>query len=100
MFKSRPLISQIGVRNFTTPKKKNKQSLVNFVYFHKKRISVGVGFCAGYALLCKSTISHKNEAIRLGIAGSLANCFCECAFHIIDTVNIRAKVDVGPKSTY
>ena len=33
----------------------------------------------------------------MGIAGSLANMICECAFHIIDTINIRSKIPEGIK---
>mmetsp|Transcript_15708 Transcript_15708/g.24118 ORF Transcript_15708/g.24118 Transcript_15708/m.24118 type:complete len:132 (+) Transcript_15708:353-748(+) len=31
----------------------------------------------------------------MGMAGSLANLIVECAFHIVDTVNIRSKVSQG-----
>ena len=88
------------LRRFSTKPKPTRQSLGNFVYFHKKRIGIGLTFCGAYGLLCKYTTNHYSEAVRLGMAGSLANCACECVFHIIDTVNIRAKVDSGSKSTY
>ena len=42
--------------------------------------------------MCKKTMTHPSEAVRIGIAGSIANCVCECVFHIVDTVNIRSKV--------
>jgi len=70
----------------------------NLVYFHKKRIIIGLGFCTAYGLICRSTTNHPSEAIRLGIAGSIATMICECGFHIVDTVNIRSKVVDGGSS--
>ena len=70
----------------------------NILYFHKKRILIGLGFCTAYGLLCKKTTNHPSEAVRLGIAGSIGNMICECGFHIIDTVNIRSKVVDGKSS--
>ena len=71
---------------------KKNQDFVNLMYFHKRRIIVGGLFCTAYGALCYSTMTHSKEAVRLGIAGSIANCICECAFHLIDTLNIRSKV--------
>jgi hypothetical protein len=71
---------------------KKNQDFLNIMYFHKRRIIVGGLFCAAYGTLCYNTTSHRLEAVRLGIAGSMANCICECAFHLIDTLNIRSKV--------
>ena len=51
----------------------------------------------GYGATCVATKNHHLEPIRLGIAGSLANLICECFFHIIDTVNIRAKAGTDIK---
>ena len=53
---------------------------------------VGSVFCGAYGLLCYKSKSHPSEAIRLGIAGSIATSVCECAFHLVDTLNIRSKV--------
>lgn len=66
-------------------------NLANLLYFHKKRIAVSIGFSLTYYGLLRSTVEHPWEAVRLGVAGSLANCCCECAFHLIDTINIRSK---------
>lgn len=68
------------------------KNMHNFIYFHKKRIIIGLGFCTTYGLICRSATNHPNEVIRLGIAGSIANMICECGFHVVDTVNIRSKV--------
>ena len=38
--------------------------------------------------------------LRMAMAGSLSNTLCECAFHFFDTVNIRAKANTKPISTY
>lgn len=69
------------------------------LYFHKKRIGVSIIFSGTYYMLLKSTVEHPWEAIRLGVAGSLANCCCECGFHLVDTINIRSKVTAEEKST-
>ena len=53
---------------------------------------VGLGFIGLYFQLCKNTINHKSQSVRLAVAGSLANMLCEVPFHIIDTINVRAKV--------
>jgi hypothetical protein len=53
---------------------------------------VGLGFIGLYSLVCKKSINHKSQSVRLAVAGSLANMLCEVAFHIIDTLNVRAKV--------
>jgi len=67
-------------------------NIVNIIYWNKKRIIVGGLFCTGFGLLCKKGTNYPNEAIRLGFAGAIANCICECGFHFIDTINIRMKV--------
>jgi len=66
---------------------------------------VGSIFCGGFGIFCKKNTNHPSEAVRLGIAGAIANCICECGFHFVDTINIRMKVisdSGGPtqKSTY
>lgn len=53
---------------------------------------VGSAFCGAYGYVCYNTKNHQSEAIRLGIAGSIATMVCECAFHLVDTLNIRSKV--------
>jgi len=58
---------------------------------------VGAGFCTSYYWICKIGTTLPWETVRLGIAGSLANMICECAFHIIDTINIRSKIPEGIK---
>lgn len=44
-----------------------------------------------YGGLAYSAVNWKNEILRMGIAGSLANLCVETTFHFIDTVNIRTK---------
>ena len=80
-------------------------NLVNLVYWNKKRILVGGIFCTSFGYVCKKNTNNPNEAIRLGFAGAIANCICECGFHFIDTLNIRMKVvqesgETTSKSTY
>jgi hypothetical protein len=65
----------------------------NLVYLHKRRIAFSIGFGASYGLLCTKATNYKNDTLRLAVAGSLANCVCESAFHIVDTVNVKAKVE-------
>jgi hypothetical protein len=72
--------------------KKTNQDFLNLIYFHKRRFIIGSVFCGCYGYLCLNTKHHPWEAVRLGIAGSVANCVCECAFHLVDTLNIRSKV--------
>ena len=66
-------------------------NLANLLYFHKKRIAVSFGFSVAYYAVLRSTVEHPHEAVRLGVAGSIANCCCECACHLVDTINIRSK---------
>jgi hypothetical protein len=73
---------------------------LNFIYFHRRRIAVTAGFCGAYGMTCHSAIKWKNDVLRLGIAGSLATVFIEAAFHMVDTVNIRAKSQAKQISTF
>ena len=66
-------------------------NLANLLYFHKKRIAVSFGFSLAYYAVLRNTVEHPMEAVRLGVAGSVANCICECSFHLVDTINIRSK---------
>lgn len=59
---------------------------------------VGAIFCSGYSLVCCRAKSQESEALRLGIAGSLANMLCETNFHVIDTINTRMKVRSGDQN--
>lgn len=52
-------------------------------------------FCSGYLAACYKAKSIESEALRLGIAGSVACMLCESSFHVIDTVNTRMKVYSG-----
>ena len=77
--------------------------MFDFLYMHRRRIFVTLGFVCCYAGVCRRLRHSKIETVRLGIAGSLATMMCDCGFHIIDTVNIRAKVadgTVAKKSTF
>ena len=76
-------------RNFFNANPKN---ILNLLYFHKRRLAVMSLFTMGYYGICYTNTGHASEAVRLGIAGSIANLICECGFHIIDTINIRSKV--------
>ena len=67
----------------------------NILYFHKRRIFIAIGFCTGYGLLCWDSTKYESETFRLGVAGSLAMLICECAFHLVDTVNIKMKTAEG-----
>jgi hypothetical protein len=55
-------------------------------------VLVAAGFSSVYGVACYKGIDAKNEAIRMGIAGSLSNVIIESSFHFVDTVNVRAKV--------
>ena len=65
--------------------------LHNQLYFQRRRILVSGAFCGAYAYTCYDALSWKNEVLRMGVAGSLANIAVETSFHFIDTVNIRSK---------
>jgi hypothetical protein len=66
---------------------------LNFMYFHRRRITVAGGFCSAYGYLSYKAMSPKcNEIVRLGVAASLAHVIIEALFHFADTVNVRAKV--------
>ena len=67
--------------------------MANLLIAHKKRIFIGLGFLSTYGIYCKATIKHPSEAIRLGAVGSIVNVICETGFHIVDTVNIKSKVN-------
>ena len=70
----------------------NAKKALNFAYFHRRRIFVAGAFCSTYAYLCKKSVNHPNELIRMGIAGSFAHVTVEVLFHFVDTVNVRAKL--------
>jgi hypothetical protein len=74
---------------------KKGTNLFDFLYLHRRRIFVTAGFLCCYAGVCRRLRHSKIETVRLGIAGSLTTMICDCGFHIIDTVNIRAKVAEG-----
>lgn len=67
--------------------------MFNFAHFHRRRIYVGGAFIGAYGLLCNRAITFENDILRMGIAGSLANVIVEAAFHFVDTVNVRSKVN-------
>ena len=77
----------------------NIRRLLNVLHFHRKQALIAVTFCGGYGLLSYKSIKIENEVFRMGVAGSLANIFCESAFHAVDTVNIRAKASETQIST-
>ena len=66
-------------------------SIANFAYFYRRRIGVSLLFCSAYGFTCYKAREWPYEALRMGVAGSLAHCAVECGFHAIDTVNINAK---------
>ncbi len=73
---------------------------VNFMYFHRRRITVAAGFCSAYGYLSyKAATPRCHEIVRLGVAASLANVIIEALFHFADTVNVRAKVSDGNDSS-
>ena len=65
---------------------------LNFAFFHRKRILIAGAFCGSYALVCKKTVNHPNELLRMGIAGSFAHVTVEAMFHFVDTVNVQSKL--------
>jgi hypothetical protein len=64
---------------------------VNFAYFHRRRICVTAFFLSCYTCTCAKAVRWDSDLLRMGVAGSLAITTVECLFHVIDTVNIRAK---------
>lgn len=53
---------------------------------------MATAFLATYSLVCKSTVNHPNEILRMGIAGSVAHVTVEAMFHFVDTVNVQSKL--------
>jgi hypothetical protein len=77
------------------------KSILNFMYFHRRRIIVAGTFCTTYGVSCALSTKSPNEIFRMGIAGSVANLIVESAFHFADTVNVRAKLsDKGESSLH
>ena len=66
---------------------------------NRRQIRAAAVFCGFYTCILYKGLSLENEVIRIGIAGSLATVICDSCFHVVDTVNIRAKAvtDSGPK---
>lgn len=58
---------------------------------HKRRLLVTGTFCGVYAYGCKNALTWRSETMRIGVAGSLSCIICDSIFHVVDTVNIRAK---------
>ena len=73
---------------------------LNFAYFHRRRIFVATAFCSSYGFLCKKTVNHPNELLRMGIAGSFAHVTVEAMFHFVDTVNVQSKLGDQNLSSY
>lgn len=86
---------------------------LNFIYFHRRRISVAITFSSCYSFVCykgqyltdkedlhsQSGKASSREIIRMGIAGSLANLMVEAGFHFADTVNTMNKISEKNMST-
>ena len=64
-------------------------------FFYRNKIAVTSLFCGFYAGTCYSALSWKSDVLRMGVAGSIATLICDSTFHVVDTVNIRAKAAVG-----
>lgn len=64
---------------------------LNLVKKHPKRLAVTGAFCSAYVGTAYSALSWENELLRMGVAGSLSSILCDSCFHLVDTVNIRAK---------
>jgi hypothetical protein len=73
--------------------------MINKIYFHKKRILVTGTILPLYGLGCYKAKDCDSEIIRMGVAGSLGLTIVECAFHLVDTVNIRTKTSTAEMST-
>jgi fluoride ion exporter CrcB/FEX len=56
-------------------------------------------FCLGYGALVYKLGQSKSDAVRLGVAGSMAAMITDCSSFMMDTVNSRAKVEKTRNST-
>lgn len=89
--------AQPPIGSSTTPKMLHKTQpsifakAASLLKKHPKRVAVTTAFCSAYLATSYSALGWKNEALRMGIAGSMASIICEGCFHLVDTVNIRAK---------
>ena len=74
----------------------------NFIRTHKRQAAVSVAFVTGYTGICYNARTWKNDILRIGVAGSIANMLVETSFHVIDTVNIRSKAqaEMANKTTF
>lgn len=72
---------------------------LNFMYFYRRRIGIGMTFSSAYGYTCYKSTNAKNEVFRMAMAGSLANLIVETSFHFVDTVNVRAKVSEHNESS-
>lgn len=75
------------------------QAVLNFAHFHRRRILVSTAFLGTYSATCYSARNWQSDLLRMGVAGSLAFTTVECLFHVVDTVNIRAKASSQDIST-
>ena len=70
-------------------------SLQSNLFMHRRKLAISSIFCGVYAGTCYNALSWKNDVLRMGVAGSIATLICDSSFHVIDTVNIRAKAAIG-----
>jgi hypothetical protein len=71
-----------------------------FVHHYKRRLVIFGMFSTGFLALIPSVRRSESEVLRMAMAGSISNTFCEVALHFVDTVNIRTKVYEKNVSTY
>ena len=73
----------------------------NTMIANRKQIRFAGAFCGFYTCILYRALWWENEVFRIGVAGSLATVICDSCFHVVDTVNIRAKAitDSGNSNT-
>ena len=67
---------------------------------HKKSVLFSGTISSTYFYTCYTAINWENDVLRIGAAGSLATLIVDGTFHVVDTLNIRAKAHPTEISTY
>lgn len=69
----------------------------NYIKKHKNHYKGYLIFGSLFFLLSHQNKSHKNEVIRIGFAGAIAQFTTEILFHPIDVINTRTKAEIAKK---
>jgi hypothetical protein len=77
------IIKQYGIRSF------------NYILRYPRHYAGYAAFSVGFYFLAQHYRESKNEIIRIGFAGSIAQFVTEIIFHPIDVINTRTKAEIS-----